>query len=302
MSGHIATNDQDVFAPNRSTDNSDAKLVQSVWASISSHCDVQRDAPHLRILVAPLAAKCGGATLKTQLKLAKWDMRHTLCHPTYRETKDVSRNRHIAPRCRACYDLQRNSTVVLRNFSRLHIEKHVGKPHRGTKTMSAQVGESHASTVKRLSKSPTANHTTQDETRLATTAFAEKLPAVLHDRNTHHKRTCSHAQPTSTVTTCYALPCHRTHKHHLLATPPTTPVPCQLLRHWHGNAATRRVQPTNSHPTANRTWNLNPTVATFVNDLGIGKATRHLKHVQRVSQELDKADVSVSGRTWESAN
>ena len=67
-------------------------------------------------LVAPLSAKCGGATLKTQLKLAKWDMRHTLGHPTYREPKDVSRNRHIAPRCRACYDLQRNPTVVLRNF------------------------------------------------------------------------------------------------------------------------------------------------------------------------------------------
>ena len=61
-------------------------------------------------------------------------------HPTYRETNDVSRNRHIAPRCRACYDLQRNQTVVLRNSSRLHTEKHDGKPHRGTKTMSAQVG------------------------------------------------------------------------------------------------------------------------------------------------------------------
>ena len=36
-------------------------------------------------------------------------------------------------------------------------------------------------------------------------------------------------------------------------------------------------------------------VATFVNDLEIGKA-------QRDSQEMDKADVSVSGRTWESAN
>ena len=174
MSGHTATNDQDVFAPNRSTDNSDAKLGQSVWASISSHCDVQQDARHLRILVAPLYAKCGGDTLKTQLKLAKWDMRHTLCHPTYGETKDVSRNRHIAPRCRACYDLRRNPTVVLRNFSQLHSETHAGKPHRGTKTMSAQVGESHGSTTNRLSKSPTANH--KREARLVTAAFAEKLP------------------------------------------------------------------------------------------------------------------------------
>ena len=97
-------------------------------------------------------------------------------------------------------------------LERLHIEKHDGKPHSGTKTMSAQVGESHASTVKRMSKSPTANYTTQDETRLATIAFAEKLPAILHDRHTHHKRTCSHAQPTLTVTTCYALPCCRTLK------------------------------------------------------------------------------------------
>ena len=39
-----------------------------------------------------------------------------------------------------------------------------------------------------------------------------------------------------------------------------------------------------------------------LNDLGIGTATRHLKHVQRDSWEMDKADVSVSGRTWESAN
>ena len=39
-----------------------------------------------------------------------------------------------------------------------------------------------------------------------------------------------------------------------------------------------------------------------LNDLGIGKATRNLKHIQRDSWEMDKADVSVSGRTWESAN
>ena len=39
-----------------------------------------------------------------------------------------------------------------------------------------------------------------------------------------------------------------------------------------------------------------------LNDLEIGKATRRLKHVQRDSEEMDKADVSVSGRTWESAN
>ena len=228
-------------------------------ASFSSHCDVQRDARHLRSLVAPLAAKCGGDTFKTQLKLAKWDMRHThthtLSHDIQRNERRIKKPSHRA-RCRACYDLQRNPTVVLRNFERLHIEKHDGKPHRGTKTMSAQVGESHASTVKRLSKSPTANYTTQDETRLATIAFAEKLPAILHDRHTHHKRTCSHAQPTSTVTTCNTLPCHRTLKHHLSATPPTTPVPCRLLHHW--NAATRRVQPTSSHPTVNRKWNLNP--------------------------------------------
>ena len=258
MSGHVASNDEDVFATNRGTDNSDAKFMQTVWASISSQCDAQ-----LRILVVPLAAKCGGDNHRTQVKLAKWThhglalttMRHTLCQPTHREPKDVSRNRHTARRCRACYDLRRNPTVVLRNFSRLHSEKHDGKPHRGTKTMSAQVGESHASTVKRLSKSPTANYTTQDETRLATIAFAKKLPAILHDRHAHHKRTCSHAQPTSTVTTCNTLPCHRTLKHHLSATPPTTPVPCRLLHHW--NAATRRVQPTSSHPTANRKWNLN---------------------------------------------
>ena len=106
--------------------------------------------------------------------LALTTMRHTLGHPTYRETKDVSRNRHIAPQSRACYDLQRNQTVVLRNSSRLHTEKHDGKPHRGTKTMSAQVGESHGSTMNRLSKSPTANH--KREARLVTAAFAEKLP------------------------------------------------------------------------------------------------------------------------------
>ena len=67
--------------------------------------------------------------------------------------------------------------MVLRNFqSTSQLKNTTGKPHRGTKTMSAQVGESHASTVKRLSKSLTANYTTQDETRLATIAFAEKLP------------------------------------------------------------------------------------------------------------------------------
>ena len=262
MSGHVASNDEDVFATNRGIDNSDAKFTQSVWASISSHCDVQRDARHLSSWwrhwlrnAAETPSKPNSNSLNvTHHGLALTTMRHTLCHPTRRETKDVSRNRHIAPRCRACYDLQPNSAVVLRNSSRLHIEKHVGKPHRGTKTMSAQVGEtcSHASTMKRLSKSATANHTTQDEARLATTAFAEKLPAIPHDRHAHHKRTFFHAQPTSTVTTRCALPCHRTLKRHLSATPPTTPIPCQLLRHWHGNAATRRVQPTNSHPTANR--------------------------------------------------
>ena len=68
-----------------------------------------------------------------------------------------------------------------------------------------------------------------------------------------------------------------------------------------GNAATRRVQPASSHPTANRTWNLNPPQSQL-SYLGIGKATRHLKHVHRNSQEMDKADVSVRGRTWESAN
>ena len=177
MSWYAATNDEDVYVTNRSTDNSDAKLGQTVWASISSKCDVQ-----LRILVVPLAAKCGGDNHKTQLKLAKWThhglalttMRHTFCQPTHREPKDVSRNRHIAPRRRTCYDLRRNPTVVLRNFSRLHSEKHAGKPHRGTKTMSAQVGESHGSTMNRLSKSPTANH--KREARLVTAAFAEKLP------------------------------------------------------------------------------------------------------------------------------
>ena len=39
-----------------------------------------------------------------------------------------------------------------------------------------------------------------------------------------------------------------------------------------------------------------------LNDLEIGKATRRLKHVQRDSEEMDEADVSVGGRTWESAN
>ena len=71
------------------------------------------------------------------------------------------------------------------------IEKH-RKPHRGTKTMSAQVGESHASTVKRLSKSPTANYTTRRSTP-TTIAFTEKLPAVLHDRHTSQKNMFSRA-------------------------------------------------------------------------------------------------------------
>ena len=44
------------------------------------------------------------------------------------------------------------------------------------------------------------------------------------------------------------------------------------------------------------------TIATSVNDLEIGKATRPLKHIQRDSQEMDKADVSESAGTWESAN
>ena len=39
-----------------------------------------------------------------------------------------------------------------------------------------------------------------------------------------------------------------------------------------------------------------------LNDLGIGKATRQLKHIQLDSQEMDKADVSVNSRNWESAN
>ena len=47
--------------------------MQSVW-------DVQRGARHLRMLVAPLSAKCGGDTLKTQLKLAKWDTPRTRAH------------------------------------------------------------------------------------------------------------------------------------------------------------------------------------------------------------------------------
>ena len=156
-------------------------------------------------LVAPLAAKCGGDTLKTQLKLAKWDTPRTRAHniATHTWSPDIQRNerriRHIAPRCRACCDLQRNQTLVLCNSSQLrHTEKHVGKPHRGKDDVGAS-WELHASTVNRLSKSPTASFTTQDEARLATTAFAEKLPAVPH---THHKRTCSHAQPTSTITTC----------------------------------------------------------------------------------------------------
>ena len=107
-----------------------------------------------------LAAKCGGDTLKPQRKIAEWDTPRTRAHnhATHTLSPDMQRNerriRHIAPRCRACCDLQRNQTLVLRNSSPLHTEKHDGKPHRGTKTMSAQVGESHASTVKRLSKSP----------------------------------------------------------------------------------------------------------------------------------------------------
>ena len=54
MSGHVASNDEDVFATNRGTDNSDA--------------------------LAPLSAKCSGDTFKTQLKLAKWDTPRTRAH------------------------------------------------------------------------------------------------------------------------------------------------------------------------------------------------------------------------------
>ena len=167
VSGHTATNDKDVYATNRSTDNSDAKFMQSVWASISSHCDVRRWCHCLRNAAETTSKPNSKSQNGTHRGLALTTMRHTLCHPTYRETNDVSRNRHIAPRCRACCDLQRNSIVVLRNSSQLrHTEKHDGKPHRGTKTMSAQYGEtcSHASTMKRLSKSPTA---TQRKTKHA---------------------------------------------------------------------------------------------------------------------------------------
>ena len=192
--------------------------------------------------------------------LALTTMRHTRCHPTCRETKDVSRNRHIAPRCRACCDLQRNQTVVLRNSSRLHTEKHDGKPHRGTKTMSAQVGESHASTVKRLSKSPTRqlpSHNARRSTPRNNRIRREAACGPTRPQHTSQKNMFSRAAnfnyhdmlrtslssdtqtPLVSNTADYACPM------------PTAP---PLER---GNAATRRVQPTSSHPTANRKWNLN---------------------------------------------
>ena len=179
--------------------------------------------------------------------LALTTMRHTLWAPDIREKRktyqETVTSRHDAEHAMISNATQ---TVVLRNFSALrHTEKRDGKPHRGTKTMSAQVGE-------------TWSHASTDETPVQV-ANCRQLPITQRktkhaSQQPHSPRSClrscttathitkehvSHAQPTLTVTTCYALPCHRTHKHHLSTTPQTTPVPCRLLRHWHRNAATR---------------------------------------------------------------
>ena len=119
--------------------------------------------------------------------------------------------------------------------------------------MSAQYGEtcSHASTMKRLSKSPTVATCQLHNARRNTLATP------------HSQRSClrSHTHITKEhVLTRSQLQLSR-HAAHFPVIDTHTPLvrntadhacPCQLLHHWHSNAATRRVQPTNSHPTANQ--------------------------------------------------
>ena len=114
--------------------------------------------------------------------------RHTEKRKTYQETVTSRHNAEHAmiPNATKQWFCETLVDFTLKNTSENHIAARKRCRHK--------LG-SHASTVKRLSKSPTANHTTQDEARLATIAFAEKLPAVPRDHNTHHKKTCSRAQP-----------------------------------------------------------------------------------------------------------
>ena len=188
--------------------------------------------------------------------------------------RNERRIRHIAPRCRAYCDLQRNQTLVLRNSSRLHTEKHDGKPHRGTKTMSAQYGEtcSHASTMKRLSKSPTA---TQRKTK-----HASQQP--------HSQRSCLRSYTTAThITEEHAanFNCHdmlRTSLSSDTQTPlvsntadhacpmPTAPP----LARQRGNTSSAANEFASDGESKMESESLQSQLA--LNDLGIGKATRHL--------------------------
>ena len=190
----------------------------------------------------------------------------------------------------------------MRNSSPLrHTEKHVG-----TKTMSAQVGESHASTVKRLSKSPTVANCQSHNARRST------------PRNNRVRRetACGPARPPHTsqvnmFSRAANFNCHdmlRTSLSSDTHTPlvsNTTDCACPMptappLPRQRGNTLSAAHEFASDGESNVEPRSLLSQLA--LNDLGIGKATRQLKHIQLDSQEMDKADVSVNSRNWESAN
>ena len=138
--------------------------------------------------------------------------------------------------------------------------------------------------MKRLSKSPTANHTTQDEARLATTAFAEKLPCgPTRPQHTSQKNMFSraanfncHDMLRTSLSSDTQTPLVSNTADHACPMPTAPP-----LARQRGNTLSAANEFASDGESNVESQSLQLQIA--LNDLGIGKATRHLEHVQRDS-------------------
>ena len=174
--------------------------------------------------------------------------------------------------------------------------------------MSAQVGEtwSHASTMKRQSKSPTVANCQSHNARRST------------PRNNRIRReaACDPTRPQHTSQKNMFSRAANFNCHDMLRTSLSSDTQTPLVSNTADNACPVPTAPPLARQRGNTLSAANefasdgesnvesrsPRWQLALNDLGIGKATRHLEHVQRDFQETDKGDVSVSGRTWESVN